>query len=369
MSTSAGGPRWPAPGWSWPPQRGSAIWKPARSSPTPTGSGRGWSRAITFAAMLKCYTLLHLLRVLPQAMVATVVESLVALVTRRGYEAQAIVGAWTWNLRHLGDLRRFRAEVRRLRAVPDAEVRRLQARGSSRLTMYLQRRLNAEELARHFVEASHELAVSVGRGPARAATALLCLLTLGLLIGSRDLFTGRIPAIGQFAPFPRPSTLLTHFFDGWRTTGMGSAAPAPAGVRVAGNPRRGLPRTHGRPRQAAHPGRLAGGRPRRLAPGSAPGFHHAADRRGDRHPRRAAALQRPGPGPVGRSAGLRGHAVVPAPPRPHDRHRALRRRRHRARSAGPAATPVAAGASSSACCWRRSASWSQGPPFPSPSPA
>jgi len=185
-------------------------------------------------AMLKSYTLPHVVRVVPQAIVATVVEVLVALLTRRRHEARELVAAWGWNLRHLGELRPLRAGVRRVRAVPDAEVRRLQARGSSRLTMYLQRRLHAEERARQLVVAGHELVESVGKGPARAATALLCLLTLALLVGSRDLLTGRLPAVGQLAPYPRPSTLLTHLFDGWRTTGMGSTSPAPPALGILG---------------------------------------------------------------------------------------------------------------------------------------
>lgn len=185
-------------------------------------------------AMFKNYTWLHLLRVLPQAAIATVVEAIVAVVTRRGYEARALVGAWFWNLRHLGELRPLRAEVRRTRAVPDAEVRRLQARGSSRFTMYIQRRLHAEERARHLVEAGQELVSSVGEGPGKAAAVLLGVLALGLLIGTRDLLTGRLPAVGQFAPFPRPSTLLTHFVDGWRTTGMGSTAPGPPAFGILG---------------------------------------------------------------------------------------------------------------------------------------
>jgi len=185
-------------------------------------------------AMLKNYTWLHLLRVLPQAAIATVVEALVALATRRGHEARALVGAWFWNLRRLGELRPLRAVVRHTRAVPDAEVRRLQARGSSRFTMYVQRRLHAEERARHLVEAGQELVSSVGQGPGKAAAVLLGVLILGVLLGSRDLLTGRLPAVGQFAPFPRPSTLLTHFFDGWRTTGMGSTAPGPPAFGVLG---------------------------------------------------------------------------------------------------------------------------------------
>ncbi|MDQ4070250.1 MAG: glycosyltransferase family 2 protein, partial [Actinomycetota bacterium] len=185
-------------------------------------------------AMLKSYSWPHLLRVVPQALVATVVEALVALVTRRGQEAKNLIGAWFWNIRHYGELRPLRAGVGRTRAVPDSEVRRLQARGSARLTLYLQRRLHAEERARQLVEAGQELVESVGRGPARAATALLCLLVLGLLLGSRDLLADRLPAVGQFAPFPRPATLFAHLFDGWRTTGMGSTAPAPPAFGVLG---------------------------------------------------------------------------------------------------------------------------------------
>ena len=185
-------------------------------------------------AMLKSYSFLHLVRVLPQAVVATVLEALVALVTRRTREARNLIGAWTWNLRHYGELRPLRAAVRRSREVPDSEVRRLQARGSVRLTLYLQRRLHAEERARLLVEAGHDLVESVGKGPARAATGLLCLLVLGVVVGSRHLLQGRIPTVGQFAPFPRPTTLLTHLFDGWRTTGMGAATPAPPVFGVLG---------------------------------------------------------------------------------------------------------------------------------------
>jgi GT2 family glycosyltransferase len=185
-------------------------------------------------AMLKSYSWLHLLRVLPQAALATVIEALAAVVTRRGQEAGELLGAWAWNVRHFGELRPLRGVVRRSRAVPDSEVRRLQARGSVRLTLYLQRRLHAEERARQLVEAGHELVESVGNGPARAATVLLSVLVLGLLVGSRHLLLGRLPAVGQFAPFPRPSTLLTHLFDGWRTTGMGSASPAPPALGVLG---------------------------------------------------------------------------------------------------------------------------------------
>ena len=185
-------------------------------------------------AMLKSYSWLHLLRVLPQALVVTIIEAFVALVTRRGHEAAELLGAWWWNIRHFRELRPMRVGVRRSRAVPDSEVRRLQARGSVRLTLYLQRRLRAEERARLLVEAGHELVEQVGNGPARAATVLLCVLVAGVLVGSRHLLHGALPAVGQLAPFSRPSTLLTHLVDGWRATGMGSASASPPALGALG---------------------------------------------------------------------------------------------------------------------------------------
>ncbi len=184
--------------------------------------------------MFKSYSLITLLRVVPQAMVVTLVEAVVALFSRRFGEARQLTWAWFWNVRQIPRLRPLRRAVRRTRAVPDSEVRRLQVRGSVRLTNYLQRRLHAEERAHALVLAGHDLVESVWQGPARAAAALLGLLALAFLIGSRDLLTGRLPAVGQFAPFPRPSTLLTHYIDGWRTTGLGSSSAAPPMLGLLG---------------------------------------------------------------------------------------------------------------------------------------
>ncbi len=302
-------------------------------------------------AMFKNYTWLHLLRVLPQAAIATVVEAIVALLTRRGHEARALVGAWFWNLRHLGELRPLRAVVRRTRAVPDAEVRRLQARGSSRFTMYVQRRLHAEERARHLVEAGQELVSSVGQGPGKAAAVLLGVLALGLLIGTRDLLTGRLPAVGQFAPFPRPSTLLTHFFDGWRTTGMGSTAPGPPAFGVLGVLGLAFLGHMGALAKLLVLGCLARGRRWSLAPGPPPQLDDGPPGRRDRHPGRAPPLQRPGTGPLDRPAGLCGHAVVPPAPGPHDGSRTVRRRERGPPPLG--STAVAARTCSSAYPWPR----------------
>ena len=200
---------------------------------TPDEARPALERRYHLRALLKSYSLLHLVRVVPQALVITAVEVLIALLGRRGGEARELLGAWWWNARHAGDLRARRRAVQRARAVPDSDVRRLQVRGSVRLTAYVQRRFHAEDRAEALVQAGQRLAGTV-RGPAQAATVVLAVLVLGILLGSRHLINARLPAVGEFSPFPRPSTLLAHFFAGWRTTGMGSTSPAPTAFALLG---------------------------------------------------------------------------------------------------------------------------------------
>jgi hypothetical protein len=184
--------------------------------------------------MLKSYSFLHLVRVLPQAAVVTVAEVLIALFQGRWSEARGLVTAWPSSIRSLSEIRRARRTIKRARAVPDSEVRRLHVRGSVRMSAYLRRRINPEDRARALVSAGQQLVGRVGKGPAQAATGLLALLCLALLVGSRHLLGGRIPAVGQFAPLPGATTLLSEFVHGWRTTGMGSAGSSPPAFGLLG---------------------------------------------------------------------------------------------------------------------------------------
>ncbi|HEX3394403.1 MAG TPA: glycosyltransferase family 2 protein [Acidimicrobiales bacterium] len=184
--------------------------------------------------MFKNYSFFHLVRVLPQAAAVTVVEAIIAVVNRRWAEARALLAAWPWNLRHLGHLRAERRVVKASRSVPDSEVRRLQVRSSVRMSAYLRRRLDPEERARALVSAGQQLVSRVGNGPAQAATALLVVMVLAVVIGSRFLFRGGLPAVGQLAPFPGVSNLLSQYVHGWRTTGMGAGAATPPAFGALG---------------------------------------------------------------------------------------------------------------------------------------
>jgi hypothetical protein len=55
-----------------------------------------------------------------------------------------------------------------------------------------------------------------------------------VVIGSRGVFTGRLPAVGQFTPFPSWSSTLSQFFTGWHPSGVGTTAPATPALGIAG---------------------------------------------------------------------------------------------------------------------------------------
>lgn len=184
-------------------------------------------------AVLKNYSLFHLMRVLPQIILLNLGEVLYGLVFGRRRTAFDIIGAWRWNLSHLADLREARKSVRKLRSFPDSEVRRLQARGSARMNSFIRGQLGVEERAR--------LAERVGQDVGESVRALRVPLLVGavaatvFLVGSRSLLSGPLPVVGDLAPFPdHVLDVIRPFLSGWRSTGLGSESPAPTAFALLG---------------------------------------------------------------------------------------------------------------------------------------
>jgi GT2 family glycosyltransferase len=231
--------------------------------------------------VLKCYSSFHLLRVLPQALLLAAGEVVVSLTVGDRARARAVVGAWWWNLRRLGELRRLRAEVRAYRTLPDKEVRRLELRGSARLSTYLSRLTHqgfdvahgrtpssvegasGEDLgavAEPVLTGSVGLAFSEdadfddlddlghrsGRdrfGRRRRSQALSSrrsrlvvwmLAAIVLLVGTRDLFGGGLPLVGQFLPLPSWTGSWHQLVAGWQPAGVGTTAPSTPAFGVLG---------------------------------------------------------------------------------------------------------------------------------------
>lgn len=72
-----------------------------------------------------------------------------------------------------------------------------------------------------------ERTVSNDSLPARIVAVAAFLGAFVLLVGSRRIVFGRLPAVGQFAPLPSVHTLWGLALGGWRDVGVGLTAPAP----------------------------------------------------------------------------------------------------------------------------------------------
>ncbi len=230
--------------------------------PSPVVTLQQLQRRHELLCVLKCYGRFHLLRVLPQVAVLAAAEVSVALVAGSRARARAVVAAWRWNLGRLGTLRRQRAELHDLRRLGDKEIRSLQLGGSARLSAYARRVFqlgfhgaHADEIAGDEtepsgartdellrLEAAEASAAAVAPSPSAPASQLSSrarlvawlAATLIVVIGMRGVLTGRLPAIGQFTPFPGWSSTFGQFFAGWHPSGVGTTAPAAPALAIAG---------------------------------------------------------------------------------------------------------------------------------------
>jgi len=219
------------------------------------------------SAVLTCYSLAHLVRVLPQALALALGELLVAALAGDRRRARAVVHAWRWNLARRRELRRRRAALARMRALADSDVRTLQVRGSARLATYLSRLVHQGLDAAHGRAAGPagvggpDVAATAAReqghtAPRRAAGATPSgflstrrarvvagvVAAAVLVVGSRGLIGTPFPLLGQLVPFPPWTSLWHQFVSSWQPSGTGSHAPpspafgflALAGTVVAG---------------------------------------------------------------------------------------------------------------------------------------
>jgi GT2 family glycosyltransferase len=178
-------------------------------------------------AMLKAYSGWSLTYLVPAAILLSLVEAFAFLVSGRRTRARALVGGWTWNLRHLSDVRAARRQVQAARTVPDSELRGLQVRGSARVREYVVGSLHAEDRIRTLSERGRTMTDVASTGVRTPQVVMVLLFALVALIGVRGLYFGGIPGIGQLPAWPGASALLETFTAQWRTSGLGSVSAAP----------------------------------------------------------------------------------------------------------------------------------------------
>ncbi|MEO6651219.1 MAG: glycosyltransferase [Ilumatobacteraceae bacterium] len=161
-----------------------------------------------------------------QLVLLTMVELVVGLFTGRLGEALSSFRALGGLIPRTGALLARRRAVRGQRVVPEREVLGLQDRGSSRLTSYLRGKdtetyVGADSTVRRWREASF--------GPLLAWV----LVIVAIVIGSRDFIQGRVPAVGEFLPFPEsPGDLWTTYRGSFDSRGFGATTSLPTGYAI-----------------------------------------------------------------------------------------------------------------------------------------
>ncbi len=180
------------------------------------------------------YSFHKLLWLVPVGFVVGFVEALGDLLIGRPRRARAAIGSWYSNLFHVRQLRASRKRAQALRTVHDSELRELQVSSTARLGAFLAHHLHTDTRLRSIGDASRGAVDSVSDGMRTpAAVAFLGFLVM-VVIGSRSLITGGVPAIGTFAHWPGVGDVFDAFGSAWRYTGLGSASPAPAALAVIG---------------------------------------------------------------------------------------------------------------------------------------
>jgi len=171
---------------------------------------------------------LTLLRTMPLVLALMVMETVYRTVSGRRAQAGAALGALSWNLSRLKEIRARRAELRKVRQISDAEVRALQVGGSARLSGFFRGQFGSgQDRLAGLVGSVRANLTGADASSARAGFAIGALLILVGIFGSRHLITRGTVSVGQIPVLPEASVLLNEWWGGWRSIGIGGEGWAP----------------------------------------------------------------------------------------------------------------------------------------------
>jgi GT2 family glycosyltransferase len=197
--------------------------------------GGGGALDTRFAARNRIRTVLTLssgrtlLWVVPAGVVASLVESFLLTITLHRGKPRSALGAWWWNLRRFGEIRRERRTARHRRRVDDRDLNELRAHGGQ-LRGVMAEHVATDDRLRSLTDASRSAVSAATVGARQPLFALAVALALLWVFGSRHLLTGGVPAVGTLARWTGIADMLSTYASGWRYTGLGSSTAAPPGL-------------------------------------------------------------------------------------------------------------------------------------------
>ena len=201
------------------------------------------SERASLAALLKNYSILSLLWVLPLYLVQGLGKTVLWAISRRFDDVWQTFAAWGWNLLHLPGTVRRRVRAQSVRTVPDRSVHRYMAPATMRLRrwnetaagiLFGRRRAAAREgVDLESIEELEELEEPppLGRRAmsfARAHPIATALFLLAIVAGFayRHLFRGAISGGALAVPPATPTDYFHELLSSVRTTALGGAQPA-----------------------------------------------------------------------------------------------------------------------------------------------
>ena len=194
------------------------------------------------ASLLKNYSLVSLVWIVPLALVMGVVRLVFLLLARRFEEAFDLLAAWGWNIAHLSGTWSRRRRVQKARRVKDRQLRRFMESAGVRWPRWFQtaerileeqREIEAEDQGKPVARRLRDRTASlVGTHPVIVAS------VLGIAIGAvaiRSFLGPDALAGGALRMFPSsPAGFVAELVSAYRTTAIGGSLPASPALGALG---------------------------------------------------------------------------------------------------------------------------------------
>ncbi|CAN5877947.1 hypothetical protein BH23ACT5_BH23ACT5_14020 [soil metagenome] len=183
----------------------------------------GWrEQAGRMRAMLKAYSPITLVWMIPFAVLVGILDLAGSLLLGRWRLIPRYLLTWGWNAVRLPSTITSRRGLARVRHVGDEELFRYQVRGSVRLravgSELADRLIGLFDDDRPMARRATEVWNSAGTWGAAGAV-------VAVVIGVRAVFLGALPVVGHSLPLAdSAATTLGRFFGGWNSAGLGSAS-------------------------------------------------------------------------------------------------------------------------------------------------
>jgi len=198
---------------------------------------------VALAAVLKNYSLVSLVWVIPLGLALALIRLLFLALARRFEEGYELLGAIGWNIAHLGGTLRRRRAVQRRRRIPDHRLRHFTASAGLHLPRWFHTAERIIEEQREIGEEDAEVPASTRLRHRTASFVSVHPVLVGGAIGvmvlgfaMRSLLVPGPLAGGAMPMFPSsPTGFLHELVSGFRTTGLGgSLAASPALAALGG---------------------------------------------------------------------------------------------------------------------------------------